>query len=364
MNSANFTIQREVPGNMIVEIGYLGRFSRHTETSLDLNAVPFFIADLSHKSNQTFAQAYDQVATQLRAGLNPSSVTPQPWFENSIGPGATAQLATTDASDFIDASVQTMWINHINALLPSPVENTQLVNTLDISPVGWNNYNGMFISVNKRPSKGLTFTFNYTYSKWLSTGECTTDCAGGVPLNPYNLHYGYGPALGDRRHVISAYGVYELPFGAGHRFTGGPLRRLVDDWHWSNVLTFATGVPDFVGMSAQEFGGANAYDSIPATGPIPGQGLHRSVAGSNGIGTNGNPANGGTGLNLFADPSAAYNKFRPFLIGQDTSTSEGMVRGLSEFTWDTSLIKGIAITERIKFKLSFDFFNLLNHPLF
>ena len=81
-----------------------------------------------------------------------------------------------------------MWINHINALLPSPVQNTQLVNTLDISPVGWNNYNGMFISVNKRPSKGLTFTFNYTYSKWLSTGECTTDCAGGVPLNPYNLH--------------------------------------------------------------------------------------------------------------------------------------------------------------------------------
>lgn len=139
---------------------------------------------------------------------------------------------------------------------------------------------------------------------------------------------------------------------------------MVDDWHWSNVLTFATGVPDFVGMSAQEFGGANAYDSIPATGPIPGQGLHRSVAGSNGIGTNGNPANGGTGLNLFADPSAAYNKFRPFLISQDTSTSEGMVRGLSEFTWDTSLIKGIAITERIKFKLSFDFFNLLNHPLF
>ena len=54
-----------------MEIGYLGRFSRHTETSLDLNAVPFFIADLSHKSNQTFAQAYDQVATQLRAGLNP-----------------------------------------------------------------------------------------------------------------------------------------------------------------------------------------------------------------------------------------------------------------------------------------------------
>jgi hypothetical protein len=364
MNSVNFTIQREVPGNMIVEVGYLGRFSRHTEMSLDLNAVPFFIADLSHKSNQNFAQAYDQVATQLRAGVNPSSVTPQPWFENSIGPGATVQLATTDASDFIGANVQTMWINHINALLPSPVENEQVVNTLDISPAGWSNYNGMFLSVNKRTSKGLTFTFNYTYSKWLSTGECSTDCAGGVGVNPYDLHYGYAPALGDRRHVISAYGTYELPFGAGHRFTGGPLRRVVDDWHWSNVMTYATGVPDFVGMSSQEFGGCCAYDSIPATGPIPSQGLHRGVAGSNGIGTSGDPANGGTGLNLFGDPAAAYAQFRPFLISQDTTTSQGMVRGLSEFTWDMSLIKGIAVTERVKFKLGFDFFNVLNHPLF
>ena len=365
MHSVDFTYQREIPGNMLVEIGYIGRFARNIETSLNLNAVPFFIADLSHKSSQTFAQAFDQVAAQLRGGITPANVTPQPWFENSIGAGATAQLATTDASDFINSFVQNLWQNHINQLLSTPVENQQLTTTLDISPVGWSNYHAMFVSVNKRPSRGLTLTVNYTLSKWNTTGEDSTDGGAGVPVNPYNLNYSYGPALGDRRHVISAYGVYDLPFGARHRFTGGPLRRVVDGWHWSNVLTFASGLPLFVSMGGQPFGSTTFYESIPAKGALgTSTGLHTAVAGSNGIGTAGNPANGGTGLNLFGDPAAAYADFRPFLLSQDTGTSQGLIRGLSRFTWDTSLIKDIAITEKVRFKLGFDFFNVLNHPLF
>jgi hypothetical protein len=365
MHSVNFTYQREFPGNVLVEVGYMGRFARHIETSLDLNAVPFFIADLSHKSSQNFAQAFDQVAMQLRNGVSPASVSPQPWFENSIGPGATVQLATTDSSDFISAFVKNLWQNHIDPLLSTKVENQQLVGTLDISPVGWSNYNAMFLSFNKRTSHGLTFTLNYTLSKWNSTGENSTDGGAGVPVNSYNLNYSYGPALGDRRHVISAYGVYDLPFGPGHRYTGGSLRRLVEGWHWSNVMTFASGLPLGVSMGGQPFGSNSFYESIPAKGGLnTSTGRHTNVPGSNGIGTAGNPANGGSGLNLFADPSAAYADFRPFLISQDTSTSQGFIRGLSRFTWDTSLIKDLRVTERVRFRLGFDFFNVLNHPLF
>ena len=365
MNSVNLTVQRELPGNIILEVGYLGRFARHIETSLDLNAVPFFIADLSHKSQQNFAQAFDQVATQLRNGVNPASVTPQPWFENSIGPGATVKLATTDSGDFISAFVQSLWQNHIDPLLPNKVENQQLVGTLDIAPVGWSNYNGMFVSINKRTSHGLTFTLNYTLSKWNSTGENSTDGGAGVPVNPFDLHYGYGPALGDRRHVISAYGVYDLPFGPGHNFTGGPLARVVEGWHWSNILTYASGLPLFVNMGGQPFGATSFYESIPRIGPLgTSTGLHSGVAGSGGVGTAGDPANGGTGLNLFADPATAYADFRPFLIGTDKGTSQGFIRGLSRFTWDTSLLKDIRITEKLSLKLGFDFFNVLNHPLF
>lgn len=365
MSSADVTYQREIPGNILFEVGYMGRFSRSLETAVDLNAVPFFIADLSHKSAQTFAQAFDSVATQLRAGVSPANVTPQPWFENSIGPGATVQLASTASADFIGEFTQTLWRLHIDPMLSTPVENQQIVNSLDLTPLGWSNYNAMFISVNKRPSKGLMFTLNYTLSKWGTTGEDTTDGGAWQPENDFNLHYGYGPAAGDRRNVISFYDIYDLPFGRGHRLTGGPLHRLVDGWHWSNIIQFASGVPEQVYMSGQSFGSLNGWESIPEAAPLNfSQGLHKGISGSNGIGVAGDPATGGTGLNLFSNPAAAYNDFRPFLISQDTGNSGGVIRGLSRFTWDTSLHKDIAVAESFKFNLGFDFFNVLNHPLF
>jgi hypothetical protein len=359
-NSVDFTYQREIPGNTLVEVGYMGRFGRNLETDLDINAVPFFIADMTHKSNQNFAQAFDQVATQLRQGVSPAAVTPQPWFENNLGAGGTVALATEAGGDFIDAYVQSLWEQYINGQLKVPVENQQVTSTLDISPVGWSNYNGAFVTVTKRPSRGLTFTLNYTYSKWLTTGEDSTDSGSTSAVNPYDLHYGYNPAFGDRHHVINAYGVYNLPFGPGHNLTGGPLRHVVDNWFMSHIITYASGLPLYMSMGGQPFGANSGNESIPTTGPRDfGQGIYKGVAGSNGVGTC-----CGAGQNLFSNPAAVYSKFRPFLISHDTSSSAGYLRGLSMFTWDTSLNKKITLHENLNARLGFDFFNILNHPLF
>jgi hypothetical protein len=360
-NSVDFTIQRELPGNMLVEVGYLGRFGRNLETDLDLNAVPFFINDMTHKSSQNFAQAFDQVATQLRSGTTPSNVTPQPWFENNMGPGATITLANEASSDFIDAAVQTLWQQHIdNALISGPVENQQLVSTLDISPVGWSNYNAAFVSVNKRTSKGLTFTINYTFSHWLTTGENSTDSGGTAPINSYDLRYGYGAALGDRRHVLNGYGVYNLPFGDGHNLRGGSLHHVINNWSWSNIVNYSSGLPLFMSMGGQPFGSNSGNESIPNIGPRNfSEGLHQGIGGSNGI------ANCcGTSQNIFSNPATVYADFRPFMISQDTHGSAGYIRGLHLFTWDMSVNKVIGIVHEAKAKLGFDFFNIFNHPLF
>lgn len=360
-NSIDLTIQRELPGHMLVEIGYLGRFGRNLETDLDLNGVPFFIGDLSHKSQQNFAQAYDQVSNQLRTGINPANVTPQPWFENSIGTGATAQLATKASSYFLQAQVQGLWNTFINSMLPTgPVQNQQIQYSEDIAPVGWSNYNGMIVSVNKRASKGLTFTINYTFSHWDTTGEDTSDSGSAEPVNAYNLHYGYGPAFGDRRQVLNAYGVYNLPFGDGHRLRGGSLRHVVNNWTWSNIVNYSTGLPLFMSMGGQPFGSMSFNESIPNTGPRNfSEGVYQGVGGSNGIGTC-----CGTGQNLFKNPAGVYNNFRPFQISQDTGNSVGYLRGLPQFTWDMSVNKVIGLVHDAKLKLGFDFFNIFNHPLF
>src|SRR5262249_8938218 len=96
VHSVDLTLQRELPGSMLLEIGYLGRFGRRLSLTANLNATPFFIRDMSGKSSQTFAQAFDAVATQLRSGVTAANVTPQPFFENNVGPGGTVTLATKD----------------------------------------------------------------------------------------------------------------------------------------------------------------------------------------------------------------------------------------------------------------------------
>jgi hypothetical protein len=77
----DFTLQRSLASQMIFEIGYVGRFGRHLPNSVNFNSVPYMFKDKA--SGQTFAQAFDAVATncaQERAGV----VTTQPWFENLI----------------------------------------------------------------------------------------------------------------------------------------------------------------------------------------------------------------------------------------------------------------------------------------
>src|SRR5204862_7680746 len=53
----NFSIQRELPGQMILEVGYAGRWAKHLYIGTDTNVVPTMLT----LGGQTFAQAYRQL---------------------------------------------------------------------------------------------------------------------------------------------------------------------------------------------------------------------------------------------------------------------------------------------------------------
>src|SRR5262249_33454426 len=73
----DFTIQREMPGHSLIEIGYIGRHANNIYNPLEVNQVPFMMA----LNGQTYAQAYNNVAAQLKGG---SAVTAQPFFEAAL----------------------------------------------------------------------------------------------------------------------------------------------------------------------------------------------------------------------------------------------------------------------------------------
>ncbi len=363
----DFTIQRQLSSTMIVELGYVGTIARNMREVNDITSAPYFYKDKA--SGQTFAAAYDNVANQLRAGTLPSAVTPQPWFENQIGPGGTVTLATQDGSDFTAGLLRTLW-QAMQFLLPQPITNLQVQRIWSGTDGGYSNYHAFFATLRKRPSKGLTFAFNYTLAKSL-------DDIGAVQNYPleasssFDHSIDYGPSFFDHRHVVTANWVYELPFGRGTRFSTGnqPLNKAIGGWYFSGIFKAASGLPLTVAESNQAWGGGDTLGlvvsgAIPINKPDFGNGVHSGVPGSGGVGIDGNPATGGSSLNIFADPQAVLADFRPIQVSKDGRSARGVLRGFPYWNFDLSLAKRTLVTERVAFLFSADFLNAFNHVVF
>lgn len=87
-----------------------------------------------------------------------------------------------------------------------------------------------------------------------------------------------------------------------------------------------------------------------------------NVNGSQGIGVNGNPANGGEGVNFFSNPVAIYNNFRPNLVGLDGRCGGGgILRGQQRWNLDLGITKQFRFTERAGLQLYGQAFNVFNH---
>lgn len=185
---------------------------------------------------------------------------------------------------------------------------------------------------------------------------------------PYDADVDYGPAQSDRRHVFNATFTYDLPFGKGKRWaSGGWQDRVAGGWYLSGIYRAYTSLPFFVSDNTGVFGGTVA--GVPTQGAIPlvsssslGSGVYEGVAGSGGVGTAGNPAVRGSGLNLFANPETAFKSFRRILLSQDGRQGRATYfRGPGFWNLDFRLGKQTRITERVSFDISADFFNLFNH---
>src|SRR5205085_7968188 len=63
-HNVSFSIQRALPGKMLLEVGYIGKFSRNLPQGIALTAPDYLTKDAI--SGQTYAQAFDCVALELR----------------------------------------------------------------------------------------------------------------------------------------------------------------------------------------------------------------------------------------------------------------------------------------------------------
>ena len=380
--NVDFSIQRELPGNMILEAAYINRDSRRLPQAVNVNSAPYMFLDPA--SRQSFAQAYDLVANALRAG---QSAPVQPFFENQF-PGlaaqknaanATAYIVGANKSNIINGNLGSLFLNldsYRRGLGLQGYDSDQAQVEFIRTYIGYSNYNAGVLTLTKRMSHGFTISGNYTYSKALDDGLSNQNNAG-FYSNSFNPGVQYGPSSYDRHHVINAYYQYEVPLGKGHLVHGRVIDQLLGGWYTSGIFTAWTGLPVKVSESSQVWGGGTsvigATEYMIPTGPLPNTGINHNVSNtttcSNSVfnGTVGASLGGasGTNMNIFSNPGTAYCDFNYVQLSSSGRTgSANPMYGLPFWNIDMRLAKSTAIKERAKLEFSADFFNIFNHENF
>ncbi len=131
--------------------------------------------------------------------------------------------------------------------------------------VGTTFYQGAYVKLEQRFSKGLSYLVSYTRSKLEDDASSVFDASiltGPIANYPvadsFNRSLERDYSTGDIPHVFVASAVWELPFGAGRaRTPGGFVGAVVNDWTLSGVVTLQSGVPVAVTQATNNnaFGG-------------------------------------------------------------------------------------------------------------
>src|ERR1700733_4050389 len=213
-------------------------------------------------------------------------------------------------------------------------------------------YNALQAVLQKQMSQGLQYQVSYTFSKCMSdsTGYYgawnNALSASAYWQNVYDQRSEWAPCYYDATHVLSAYAVYDLPFGRGRMLAKNANRAVngvIGGWEVSPIVSFRTGWP------------LPVFPIQDASGTFS-RGARADCNGSPSIT---NTALPGIGRQWFVN-NGEYTQPTVGTFG-DCSPQLSSLRSPHYADVDMSLHKDFPLTERFRLQFRSDFVNAFNH---
>ena len=204
-------------------------------------------------------------------------------------------------------------------------------------------YNALQATLTKAFTHGNSFNVNYALQQAISQSS-------GFSTWDKNVTRGNDSAL--RRSQVTAYGLFELPFGKGHYLLGnshGVINQIVSGIQVNPVMSYSSGLPYTITSN-------NSGNWVPGSAPAYVNGsvtnFHKTVSGDP-----------GAGIRWFTTGSLANNPYGFTAPALDAVGNLGRnnVYGPRLFNTDIALMKNFTIHENIGFQLRADGFNAFNH---
>lgn len=417
----SFGVQRQLPGNWVVEANYVGNHAVHMWDAYDLNEVNIF---QNVSGFDSFLQDFQNAQANLSAsggttfeGPNPTPILTQafggagsaaftnPGFLFDVQSGQAGKLAgsiTTNPSYFCNlvgntfspcvlqgynaGTAPTPLVYPINFFQMNPYSSGAFTQALYLSDPGSSTYNGLHLNVKHPVGHGLNFMADYAYSHAF-TNRYLGDyySADSALFDFYTLRdpgLNRVPSPYDLRHTFNALFTYNLPFGSGTAFDAhnSLINRVIGGWTIGSIVTWqigrnfklAGGQDTYNWYDSYNFNNSIGFPPNPndsgvvlngiSVSQLQGQvGVHAAPTFTDNGVTVPNPSIQGLALptSLFGASGAVQPESTPGQMGQIV-----FLHGPMLFNTNLSLTKEIPIWERVAMEIHAEFINAFNHPNF
>jgi hypothetical protein len=321
-------------------------------------ATPFFASGLTNLAQSYKAPAVAQFSLGVQHELKPSMI----WVIQYVGNLAWHQNIERDINDFplnTDLSVRCdagdgsdKYAGDVcpNGTAPANLSNANIYRSYQ----GYGeikqeenttngNYNGFQTGLRVQNKWGLSGELDYTYSHEIDI--TTYDLA--TISNPFNTKYDKGSGALDRRQMLSANYVYNMPFFAK---SSGLVHSVLGGWELAGTII--------------DEGGLNSSGNNQG----PGLSISYDPVGLGGNYTNRPNVSGKVDypkkLKEWFDTSLFSAPVPAWLGGPNQGFGDARkdaINGPTRVNFTTSLYKSFAMTERAHFELRFESFNTFNH---